>query len=90
MSSWSLEHRERDKHNTHVTSDKCYKGKEQIAVIGGLMVIVIKKGLHGGSVVCWQRAECDEGKIRLSGHEGYRREFHGKEFLFYWKSQGNC
>lgn len=59
-------------------------------MICGLMVIVIKKGLRGWNVVCWERAECDEVKIPLSGHEGYRREFIGKEFLFYWKSHGNC
>lgn len=62
-------YRERED-NSHITSDKRNKGKEQIAVTGGLMVTVIKKGLHGWSLVCWERAECDDVKIQLSGHEG--------------------
>lgn len=28
-------------------------------------------------------------RCRWAGHEGYCKEFHGKEFLFYWKCNGS-
>lgn len=48
MPSWGLEDRGRDKISKYRTvSDKYYKGKEQIAIIGNLLVTVIKKGHCG-------------------------------------------
>lgn len=49
MPSWGLEYRGRDKKISkyRIVSDKCYKGKEQIAIMGNLLVTVIKKGHRG-------------------------------------------